>query len=89
MIQDGIHALFFGFVYKATGINNYDVVVSFTALMHGVNIIGKQLPAQNFTIHHILTTAQRDNVNLVSFNTLCLHNKAAKVIKNSLNTARF
>jgi hypothetical protein len=47
--------------------------------MYHINIIGNQLPAQHFTVHHVLTAAKGNDVNLVLPDRFCLHNLGAKL----------
>jgi len=35
--------------------------------MNGIDVIGKQLPAKHFAIHHILAASQRNDINFILF----------------------
>ena len=60
-----IDTFFFCLFNKATGIHHYNVMVRFSILMHNINIIRQQLTAQHFAVHHILATAEGDDIDFV------------------------
>jgi hypothetical protein len=65
LVEDRIDRLFLGLVDEPTGIDDDDVVIFFCILMHHVDVIGPQLPAQHFAVDHIFTAPESDDIDLV------------------------
>jgi hypothetical protein len=65
LAENSIDGFLFGFVDKATGVDDDDIVVFPAVLVNDVDIVGAELTAQHFAVHHILAAAESDDVYLI------------------------